>query len=45
MAKFIRGNELNTEVEKFLKQLKSRFIYFNVHQAHDRYASVLKTKN
>lgn len=45
MAKFIRGNELNTEVEKILETAEEQIILISPYiKLHDRYASVLKTK-
>ncbi len=45
MAKFIRGNELNTEVEKILENSIEQIILISPYiKLHDRYASVLKSK-
>lgn len=45
MAKFLRGNDLNTEVEKILETAQEKIILISPFiKLHDRYASVLKTK-
>lgn len=45
MAKFIRGNELNNEIEKILETAQEQIILISPYiKLHNRYASVLKTK-
>lgn len=45
MAKFIRGNELNTEVEKIFETAEEQIILISPYiKLHNRYASVLKAK-
>ncbi len=45
MAKFLEGNELNSEVARILENAKEQLILISPYiKLHDRYASVLKTK-
>ena len=45
MAKFLTGNELNTELEKLFEYAEERIILISPYiKLHDRYASTLKTK-
>lgn len=45
MAKFLTGNELNSEVEKILERAEDHIILISPYiKLHDRYASTLKSK-
>jgi hypothetical protein len=45
MAKFLTGNELNSELEKLFERADEQLILISPYiKLHDRYASVLKTK-
>src|SRR6185312_2890824 len=45
MAKFITGNQLNTEVEKIFEQASSHIILISPYiKLHDRFASTLREK-
>ena len=45
MAKFLGGNELNSEIERILENAKEKIILISPYiKLHDRYASVLRTK-
>jgi len=45
MAKFLTGNELNSDLEKLLEKAEQQIILISPYiKLHDRYASVLRTK-
>lgn len=45
MAKFLTGNELNTELEKLFEQAEEQIILISPYiKLHDRFASTLRTK-
>ena len=45
MAKFLTGNELNSELEKILEGAEEQIILISPYiKLHDRYASTLRTK-
>ena len=45
MAKFIKGNELNSEIEKIIYDAEKQLILISPYiKLHDRYSSALLTK-
>ena len=45
MAKFLTGNELNSELEKILERADEQIVLISPYiKLHERYASTLKTK-
>ena len=45
MAKFLTGNELNSELEKLFEQAEEQIILISPYiKLHDRFASTLRTK-